>query len=131
MQMEKHIFHTEHVNWELNDGILIAEYKKGEPITLLAAKIQVSNRKEFTKGKSYPILIKDYGVAVIEKDARTYLTSKEGTEGISAAAMVLTNSFSTFLGNYLIRLNPPEIPVKIFKTEHEAVAWLQQYKTGD
>lgn len=129
--MEKRVFHTEHVNWELHNGILTAEYQKGKPITLLAAKILVSNRKEFTKGKTFPILIKDYGVSVIEKDARTFLTSREGTEGISAAAMVLTNSFSTFLGNYLIRLNPPEIPVRIFKSEHEAVAWLQQYKTGD
>lgn len=129
--MENRILHTDQINWELKNGILIAAYKKGPAINLLSAKIQVSNRKEFTKGKKYPILIKDYGVAVIEKDARSYLTSKEGTEGISAAAMVLTNVFSTFLGNYLVKLNPIEMPVKIFKHENEAVAWLQQYKTKE
>jgi hypothetical protein len=127
--MEKQVLQTEHVYWELREGILYAEYKKGAPINLLAAKIQVANRKEFTKGIKYPILIKDYGVAVIEKDARAYLTSQEGIDGIAAAAMVLTNVFSTFLGNYLIKINPPKMPVRIFKSEHEALAWLQQYKT--
>lgn len=126
--MERRILQTEQVNWEIKDGILIASYKQSTPITLLDAKIQVANRKEFTKGEGYPVLIKDYGVAVIEKKAREYFASQEGTEGILAAAMVLTNVFNTFLGNYFIKINPPKMPVKAFKSEADAVSWLQQYR---
>lgn len=128
--MENQSLQTEHVNWVLNDGILIAEYKKGKPISLLDARIQVSNRKEFTRNKPYPILIKDYGVVEIEKEARAYLTSEDATEGIVAAAMVLPNAFSTFLGNYLIKIKPPKMPVKIFRSEEDARMWLQRFKEG-
>jgi hypothetical protein len=126
--MESGTLQTEHVDWTIKNGVLIAEYKKGKPITLIDAKIQVANRKEFTKGVNYPILIKDYGVLVVEKKAREYLASAEATEGIIAAAMVLTNVFSTFLGNYFMKINPPKMPVKAFKDEKQASLWLQQYK---
>lgn len=118
------------VNFEIRNGILIAKYKAEILITLELAKNNVKDRIEFTKGKPYPILIKDYGVTQMEKEARTYLSSDEATNGINAAAFIIKSIFSLFLINFFVKISRPKIPIELFKTEDEALKWLEQYKSN-
>lgn len=120
-------FSSQSVDLEIVNGVLIVAYKVGVPITLEIAKNSVKERIEFTAGRSYPVLIRDYGISVIEKEARSYFASTESTNGISAAAFVLKSIFSVFLGNFFIKIYPPNIPVKIFGGEEDAIKWLRQF----
>lgn len=125
---------TEHfsssiVNYEIANGILIASYKKGVFITLDLAMDNVKDRIKYTNDNQFPVLIKDYGVTRMDKDARVYLSSEDATKGIIAAAFVSGSVFSMFIINFFTKVNPPKMPVKAFSDELVALNWLSQFKS--
>jgi hypothetical protein len=125
--MNPNVFETRYIRLHIQEGILIAYYKPGLHITLEVAKEIVQSRKEFTEGKSYPALVNSTGVVSIERAAREYFSSPEGTAGIKAAALIVNSPFSSFLGNFFLRVNKPGMPAKVFTREQSALNWLQQY----
>ncbi len=125
---EKRVLDTPYVYMELEDGIMVGYYKSNIRITLEKAKAIVAERNAFFSYRSYPALIYDNGVRSMDKDARDFFASVEGSVGISAAALVLKSSFSVFLGNFLLKISKPVIPAKIFTNKEKALIWLQQFK---
>lgn len=67
----------------------------------------------------------------MNKEARDYFSTKEGSRGLSAAALVLKSPFSKMFGNFLLKINSPVMPVKIFNDDKKAKLWLQQYITDE
>jgi len=119
---------TEHILMKLENGILWFHYKPGS-IDIDEAKQVVQDRVEFTQGEILPVLIVDDGVTKMSKTARDYLSSKAGTQNISAAAVVITSPFSKLIINFILKINRPDIPVRIFTKEDEALVWLQRLKS--
>ncbi|MDX2197001.1 MAG: hypothetical protein NW207_11330 [Cytophagales bacterium] len=119
---------TSYISITYDDGMMIGQYNEGVHITLEVAKQIVADRLIFFEGKNYPLLISDKGVVGIDKNARDFLSSAEGIAGISASALVLSSTFSMLLGNFIIKVTRPEIPVKIFRNHNDALAWLRQYR---
>lgn len=117
---------TPHVHFMLSESLLTATYKKGLHIDLEIATDIVKSRRCFTSGKTLSVLILNGGVVSMSKEAREYLASGEGTAGIRAAAIVLKSVFGSFLGNFFLSVNKPEMPVKIFRYERTAVNWLKR-----
>ena len=128
--MENDYFETDYVQLKLCDGIIYITYKKGVTINLSVAKEIVKTRIEFTSNLVFPMLLFDEGVKSIDKEARDFFSSKEGIAKLSACAMVLKSVYSTFLGNFLIKITNPPIPVKIFTEEKKAKEWIAQYVKG-
>ncbi len=124
MEME-----TTYVQLRIKDSILIGTYKKDVRITLEVAREIVSTRLSFTRRTTMPTLILSEGVVTIDKAARDYLTSPEGTEGISACAIITRSRYSSFLGNLFLQLTRGALPVKMFKNMGKAEQWLHQYVT--
>jgi hypothetical protein len=120
-------FMGKYVNLEMHGDILIGTYKKGLKITLPIAKEIVSVRLVFTNNTDLPALILNQGVVSMDKDARDFLSSKEGVKGLKAGAIVLDSPFSSFLGNFFIRISKPKIPAKIFTNKEDALIWLEQF----
>jgi len=120
-------FETQFVRFEIKDGVLFVTYKKGVTITLDVAKEIVKQRKEFTAGKLFPILVNDEGLVSVDKDARDYF-SNEGTDGLSAGAFVIKSVYSSFFFNFYLKITNPKVPAKTFTDEQKAAQWLQQYK---
>ncbi len=119
---------TDYAHFNLCDGIVYVTYKKGVTINLSTARQLVETRLELTENREYPMILFDEGVVSIEKEARDFFSSDEGIINISACAMVLKSVYSTFLGNFLIKIKKPSIPVKIFTDEKNAKEWLMQFK---
>ncbi len=119
---------TPYIRFELKDGILFAHYKPGVIITLELARKLLAKRLEFTENKPYPMLISDLGIVSVEKEAWTLLSSDEGTNKITAGAMLLNTTYSRILGNFFFKLSAPKIPAKIFSDKQRALEWLEQYK---
>ena len=116
-----------YVNLEMYGNILIGTYKKGLKITLPIAKEIVIMRLIFTNNTDLPALILNQGVISMDKEARDFLSSKEGIKGLKAGAIVLDSPFSSFLGNFFIKISKPKIPAKIFSNKEDALKWLEKY----
>jgi hypothetical protein len=118
---------TPYITFEIKGDVLHATYKKGIKITLDIARQVVEARLKLTLDKNFPVLIYNQGVISMDKPARDFLASPEGTRGVKAAAMMLDSAFSSFLGNFYLSVNKPPMPVRIFTNTKAALSWLQKY----
>lgn len=117
------------VHLRIKDNILIASYRKNLIIDLDVAHKIVLQRQSFTRGQKMPAIILSQGVTSIDKPAREYLASEEGTKGLSATAIIVNSPFSRSLGNFFLMVNKTSIPVKLFSKISHAQKWLQQFIT--
>jgi len=123
MELETPFFHL-----RIKDKILVGTYKKNIRINLEIARAIVSTRISFTGGENFPAIIISTGVISIDKPAREYLASDEGTRGLLASAIIVNSAFSSFLGNFFLTVNKPKkMPVKLFTNIVAAEKWLQQF----
>lgn len=116
------------VQFKISEGILHVTYEYGLSISYEAAREIVRKRIEYTNNVPYPLLILDRGVRSIDKEARDFFSSKDGTKNIIASALVLESIYSSLLGNFFVKITQPDIPVKIFTNKSRALKWLQHYK---
>jgi hypothetical protein len=119
------VLDTAYIRLELEDDILVATYKKGNKITVEVARDIVQARVKFTENRSVGVLLCNQGVISFTKDARSYLSSPEGTRGIKAAAILTDTAATVMIGNFFIKVNQPPIPVKLFSNRVRAMEWLK------
>ena len=128
--MKKLLLENDEVKIELEDGILIADWKR--PFAdLNSAQQAVKHRLECTNFVPFPMLLNATQMKSITKPARDFLASEEGCEGIIAGAFLINSSFGRMIGNFFIRINRPLRPAKIFTDEIEAKKWLSTYIKKD
>jgi len=126
----KLLLDNEHGRIELSNGILIATWK-ATFINLDIAKNAVSSRLLVTAGQNYPVLIKIKSIKDSTKEARDFLASEKGCDGIIAGAVKVDSVLTNMLATFFIYLNKPLIPTKIFKDETKAMQWLEQFVEKD
>lgn len=109
--------------------ILYAQYSACIIDLELAKKI-VKERTEFTKNQCVPAIITCEGRVEITKEARKYFSTLRGTLGLSVVAMVYKNSITNkLLMNFMLKMHPPAIPTKIFKSKEKAISWINTKTT--
>ena len=116
---------TAYVRFELDGNLLTATYKKGKTITLQIAKEIVQDRINFTKHQPVLVLIVNQGGLSFNKEAREYLSSAEGIQGIIAAVILSETVATAMIGNFIIKVNKPHIPVRMFTNRSKALTWLR------
>jgi hypothetical protein len=117
---------TKNIKVELVDKILIATWKCSF-VDIHIAKEVVSSRINVMQGERYPALVKITSVKDSTKEARDFLASQKGCEGVIAMAIYVESILEIMVANLFIYLNKPIIPTKVFKDELKARAWLFQY----
>jgi len=127
--MNKKIISNEFVKYEIIDNLLIATYTVSV-ITFDIAKNVVKLRSEFTN-RTYPILIKDYTTVKIDKKAREYFASDEGSNGIECVAVLTNSIYKLTLMNFFMKVLPPKMPVRLFNNEKDALQWLKKQTFND
>ena len=132
--MQESNYNTEFINLSLEGGIIYVTFKKG-PITLDIAKELVDNRLSLSKGKDFPVLLSDEGAGLtgVDRDAREYMASGKGIEGILASAFYTASVFNKLLASFFLRISNREstFPTKIFSNKEEAIKWLQNFVTKE
>ena len=111
----------------IEDNVLVVNYKEGLRITYEIAEQIVRDRLTFTKGKKMPVIINSHGVISIDKSAREFLASENGTVGLLATAIIVDSDYTRLLGNFFLIVNKTKIPVRIFSDIPRSVKWLQKY----
>jgi hypothetical protein len=124
----KKFFDSEYVYLEIEDGILIGTYKKDLLVDLEVARKIVEQRLSFADEKVMPVLVINEGVKGINKEARNFLASPAGLQGITAGAIIIDSPVTSLLGNFYLQVNKPKIPTKLFAKKKTAINWLKQYK---
>ncbi len=118
---------TPYVSLEIKDDILYVTYLPGSVITLDITKDIINKRLEYTDRVPYPLVIMGEGLRSLDKESRDY-SSKQGSEGVLAGALLVNSVYTEFFGNFFLRITQPQIPAKLFTNEQEALKWLEQYK---
>jgi hypothetical protein len=111
---------------ELQEGIIIASWKASFIDIDIAQKV-VNSRLKATDGNKYPILIKLDSVKGSTKEARDFLASSKGSEGLTAGALLVNSVLGNVIASLFLYLNRPLIPTKIFKDEAKAMEWLAEF----
>ncbi|MES2140931.1 MAG: hypothetical protein V4511_14585 [Bacteroidota bacterium] len=128
--MKKLLLDNEEVRIELEDGILLANWKSSFA-DLNAAQQAVKFRLECTNFVPYPILLNVTALKKITKPARDFLASEIGCEGIIAGAFLINSDLGRLIGNFFIQINKPLRPSKLFTDEIKAKEWLSKYIKKD
>lgn len=126
MEQNKEEAEFNNIILKLKNGILFCEYKE-DIIDLHKAKKIITDRLIYTNGISYPALIQSINKIEIDKSARSFFKSEESSKGLTAVAMMSTNSYSLIMMNFMIRLYRPSIPIKMFNNKEKAIEWLSTF----
>ncbi len=122
-KMKTPLFETDEITFKIVEGILIGNWK-AESIDLPLVHKIINYRLKIQDGKSYPLLTNIKSVKESTKAARDYLASKEGCQGVSKAAIIISSPVSKMIANFFILASHPLIPTKMFTNEAEAKRWL-------
>lgn len=128
--MKQLLLDNDEVRIELQGGILFAKWKRSLA-DLNSAQQAVKHRLECTNFASFPLLLDVKELKNITKPARDFLASEKGCEGIIAGAFLINSSIGRIIGNFIIHINRPLIPTKIFTKEVKAKKWLSKYIKKD
>ena len=113
--------------WLGEDGIMRAVHLPNSVETLADAKENMAATVKLSAGKRYPILVDLRPIKSIDRDAREYYARGDQTEVVTAVALLIGSPISRVIGNFILALNTPRIPAKIFTSEAEALDWLRGF----
>ncbi len=125
--MKDNYCRTLHYRAWIEDEIFHVVYNS-DLFTLQIAKQAVETRKELCGGMEYPMFADIRGIKVTDTEVRRYLASPDSTQYLKAGALLISNQFQRVAGNFFIMVNKPPVPAKLFTSEADAFAWLQQFK---
>lgn len=112
---------------DIQNEILIVRYP-ARKIDLRTAMNIVTLRKEYARGRDYPVMADTRKIKSATREAREYLSSAEALEGLTAGAILSDSSFSAFIANFFLKVNRPKMPTRLFTVEENAMKWLEQFK---
>ena len=117
------------VEFEIENGILICKYQQGLEINIDIAHQMIKDRRDYIKNKSYPTLLDARGLKSINREAREYSSSDEGYEGVTAGALLSGSIFTSYIGNFFLKItsNKPNVPLRLFTDKQKAMEWLAQF----
>lgn len=124
--MRELLFESEEIKFELENGVIIGTFKL-EAVDLEIAQKVTNLRLEMQQGKSYPLLSNIRAIKNSTKQARDFMASKEGCEGVIAAAVLIDSPLGSMIGNFFISISRPFVTTKIFTDEIDAKKWLAQF----
>lgn len=117
---------NDYVKFWLEDDVLRVIYKVKVLDSDTAPKC-INTRIDNLDDFSYPAFIDATSVVKVTKEAREYLSSKHSTKQITAAALFINSPLARMMGNFLIIVNKPNIPTKLFTNQEDAINWLKSY----
>lgn len=125
--MAEIVLDNEYVTIERENGILIGIIKTKTADLDTVRKI-TEYRLAIQNGTKYLLLSNIKAIKSSTKAARDFMASKEGCEGVTAAAVLIDSAISSMIGNFFIRISKPFVPTRIFTDETEAKKWLLEHK---
>lgn len=127
--MEIQVYKTTYSSlWLREDGIIHMEPIPDSILNYEGALEEFEIIKKLCGNRKRPVLNILPHVKYADKKGRDfYAKSDEAFHYISAAAIVPKSPVARLIGNFMLGLNKPRYPLKIFNTKEEAVCWLRRF----
>lgn len=103
------------------------EYYHDVDITLEDALLETALCAEAGGGDKVAALVNITNVKSVSQEARQHYSSEAAGEVYKAVALIVNSLVSKMLGNFFMGLNKPPMPVKMFNSEEEGIAWLKGF----
>jgi hypothetical protein len=113
----------------LASGIVVHKFSENEIIEKENIKEMFAVMKVFhgVTGKMHPTLNLVPESLNLTKEAREFGIKKEVNQYTSASAIVLSSLAHRILGNFIMKVQKPAMPFKLFTSEEVASEWLLSY----
>jgi hypothetical protein len=109
-----------------SDGIVEYIYGPFEVDEELARAVIGAATAAMSEPKPMLTLVQLAQVKNVTRGARTFFaSSRENLAIAKKVAMVGASPMARVIGNFFLGLNKPPVPVRLFATETEAIAWLK------
>ncbi|MCB0837786.1 MAG: hypothetical protein KDD99_14035 [Bacteroidetes bacterium] len=89
---------------------------------------EVEAMKYLTKGRRVPLFSDIRNMLSVSPETRTYTNSEEVVGSFTAVGMLVGNVFSRVIGSFIVGINRPSYPVRLFTDEDKALEWLKRYR---
>lgn len=113
--------------WLADDGIVREWDLPGLEQGLPDAEENMGAVARLSVGTRRPLLVDMSQVKAISREARVYYAGPEVAKVISAVALLVGSPLSRAIGNFFIGFNRAAVPIRLFGSEADAVAWLSGY----
>ncbi|MEZ4774453.1 MAG: hypothetical protein R3D00_14810 [Bacteroidia bacterium] len=110
-----------------NDGILRLVTKPQTKSTLETVREEHRAIKKLIGDKKAIMLTDIRNMISATPEARAYTNSEEMTNTYLAVGLLVGSVFSRVIGSFIIGINKPDYPVKLFTDENSAINWLKQF----
>lgn len=111
--------------WLRPDGIVHLVLASGTVLTVEDAVAAVAAVTRLTGGRRSPLLVDVRDAGQVDRAGRLELSRQEKV--VSAVAAIVGTPLSRMMGNLIINVSRPQMPVRLFDDEASAVAWLQTF----
>jgi hypothetical protein len=82
-------------------------------------------------GKLVPILTDIREAEPLSAETRHFYSGKQLTDYFTALAILIrASALGTMMGNVYVRVARPGVPFRLFRSEEQAILWLQGFLTG-
>ena len=108
-------------------GVIHIKYFAKSEMNIESAREEIQYINQMTSGKKAPCLVDITNVKSVTRGARLYYSSEAATNVIAAAALLINSQVSRILANFFLGINKPQMPVKLFNSEEQAVEWLSRF----
>lgn len=109
------------------DGIVRVIAHPGAVETIEDAHNNIDAMEQVCQGQKRPTLVDITKVKSQERGAREYYTGPHTASFQSAVAVMINSPMSKLLGNFYLGFNKPEVPIKLFTSQADALVWLKGF----
>lgn len=109
-----------------DDQIIRIVYGYQRRITCQLVKAATAQMSQMITVK-HPAIVSGPHMIYLDYDAGKYISSKEPTQLLTAAAVITKTRLEQTLGRMFLRINKPNYPVRLFTSEADAEKWLKIY----
>ena len=88
------------------------------------AKENLSAITALAAGRRVPVLIDLRLARSLDREARALYSGEQTGNVVCAAALLIESPLSRVIGNMFTGFNKPAYPLRLFRSETEALAWL-------
>ena len=111
--------------WLRPDDIVQLVWAPGTVIGLEEAVAAIEAVAKLSGGRHLPMLVDVQRAGQVDKEARQKLSS--GGDKVSAVGAIVGTPLSRMMGNLIINVSRPPMPMRLFDDEASAIAWLRTF----
>ncbi|MBT6029504.1 MAG: hypothetical protein HOH13_04315 [Crocinitomicaceae bacterium] len=110
-----------------NDSILEIKLTKGVYFTIEESKEINHQIVTISNGVPCKVLVEAGKLNFCDEESRKWSTSKEASDPIIALALLINSLPQKLIANFIVNVQKPRIPTKVFTTKKDAESWLLSF----